>query len=60
VQDEPNGASPALTELRRMLSDGLAKLGLDKTALARRAGLGRTTVSLALQAGAGLCHRSGR
>ncbi|WOX26176.1 helix-turn-helix domain-containing protein [Streptomyces solicathayae] len=34
----------ALTELRRRLDDGLATLGLTKTQLAARAGLGRTTV----------------
>lgn len=39
----------ALAELRKRLSDGLAASGLDKTQLARRAALGRTTVSEAFQ-----------
>ncbi|WP_316746202.1 helix-turn-helix transcriptional regulator, partial [Streptomyces sp. MK7] len=50
MHDEQNGDNPALTELRRMLSGGLAKLKLNQTELAGRAGLGRTTVSEALQA----------
>lgn len=45
MQDEQNGRSPALTKLRRQLADGLARTGLNKTQLANRAGLGRTTVS---------------
>ncbi|GAA4547456.1 hypothetical protein GCM10023097_29200 [Streptomyces collinus] len=51
MRDEQNGHDPALTELRRKLSDGLAKLGLNQTQLARRAELGRTTVSQAFQNG---------
>ncbi|MFD5895930.1 helix-turn-helix domain-containing protein, partial [Streptomyces sp. NPDC060366] len=46
--DEQNGHSPQLTKLRARLADGLARARLDKTQLARRAGLGRTTVSEAL------------
>ena len=41
----------ALTGLRNRLEDGLAHLGLTKTQLAARAGLGRTTVHAAFQAG---------
>ncbi|MFE0201004.1 helix-turn-helix domain-containing protein, partial [[Kitasatospora] papulosa] len=48
--DHQNGQSPALTELRRRLSDGLARARLNKTQLARNVGLGRTTVQLAFQA----------
>ncbi|MET8955504.1 helix-turn-helix transcriptional regulator [Streptomyces sp. NPDC004533] len=47
--DEQNGDSPALTELRRKLQVGLARMRLSKTELAARAGLGRTTVSEAFQ-----------
>ncbi|MFE7276421.1 tetratricopeptide repeat protein [Streptomyces sp. NPDC057623] len=50
MRDEQNGRNPAVTELRRRLSSGLATMRLDKTTLARRAGLGRTTVSQAFQA----------
>jgi transcriptional regulator with XRE-family HTH domain len=46
--DEQNGHSPQLTELRGRLADGLAQARLNQTQLARRAGLGRTTVSEAL------------
>ncbi|MET7674381.1 helix-turn-helix domain-containing protein [Streptomyces seoulensis] len=46
--DEQNGRSPQLTELRGRLADGLARARLNQTQLARRAGLGRTTVSEAL------------
>ncbi|WP_322500206.1 helix-turn-helix domain-containing protein [Streptomyces rochei] len=46
-----NGDSPALTELRGKLSDGLARNRINKTELARRSGLGRTTVSEAFQVG---------
>ncbi|MEV8562001.1 helix-turn-helix transcriptional regulator [Streptomyces sp. NPDC051917] len=49
MRDEQNGHNPALTELRRMLNSGLARMRLNKTALARRADLGRTTVSQAFQ-----------
>ncbi|MET8453505.1 helix-turn-helix domain-containing protein [Streptomyces sp. NPDC005209] len=51
MRDEQNGHNPALTELRRRLSDGLAKFGLNQTELAGRARLGRTTVSQAFQSG---------
>ncbi|MET9110040.1 helix-turn-helix domain-containing protein [Streptomyces zhihengii] len=46
--DEQNGHSPQLTQLRGRLADGLARAQLNQTQLARRAGLGRTTVSEAL------------
>ncbi|AQU70148.1 AAA family ATPase [Streptomyces niveus] len=49
MRDEQTGQNPALIELRRRLSGGLARLGLDKSQLAARAQLGRTTVSEALQ-----------
>ncbi|MFE1927543.1 hypothetical protein ACFW91_33935 [Streptomyces asoensis] len=42
--------NPALTELRGKLAAGLAHMRLNKTNLAGRAGLGRTTVSEAFQA----------
>ncbi|MFJ5780425.1 hypothetical protein [Streptomyces sp. NPDC093094] len=48
MHDEQNSHGPALTELRRRLADGLARARLNQTQLARRAGLGRTTVSEAL------------
>nr|WP_188277251.1 helix-turn-helix transcriptional regulator [Streptomyces sp. CBMA152] len=41
----------ALIELRKKLADGLARAGLNKTQLAARAELGRTTVQEAFQAG---------
>ncbi|MDV9170074.1 helix-turn-helix domain-containing protein [Streptomyces sp. W16] len=44
-----NTPAAALAELRKRLSDGLAASGMDKTQLARRAALGRTTVSEAFQ-----------
>ncbi|MFB7248310.1 hypothetical protein ACFCYX_38355 [Streptomyces populi] len=50
VHDEQNGDNQALTELRRRLHDGLALSGLNKTQLAARTSLGRTTVSQAFQA----------
>lgn len=46
-----NGDNPALTELRGKLSDGLARNRINKTELARRSELGRTTVSEAFQPG---------
>ncbi|WP_328373763.1 helix-turn-helix domain-containing protein (plasmid) [Streptomyces sp. NBC_00445] len=49
--DMQNGSSPALTELRKRLSDGLARIRLNKTDLAKRAGLGRTTVQEAFRSG---------
>ncbi|MFF8681149.1 hypothetical protein ACF07F_24855 [Streptomyces sp. NPDC015237] len=48
MHDKRNGHSPALTELRKRLTDGLARALLNQTQLAARAGLGRTTVSEAL------------
>ncbi|MFJ5551232.1 helix-turn-helix domain-containing protein [Streptomyces sp. NPDC093225] len=48
MRDEQDGRDPALTDLRARLSDGLARAGLSQTQLARRAGLGRTTVSQSL------------
>jgi len=48
-QRNRNTPTAALAELRKRLSDGLAASGLDKTQLARRAALGRTTVSEAFQ-----------
>ncbi|MET7606410.1 helix-turn-helix domain-containing protein [Streptomyces avermitilis] len=46
-----NGDSPALTALRRRLEAGRARMRLNKTDLAGRAGLGRTTVSQAFRSG---------
>ncbi|WP_261401077.1 helix-turn-helix domain-containing protein [Streptomyces salinarius] len=46
-----NGDNPALAQLRGKLSDGLARNRINKTELARRSGLGRTTVSEAFQTG---------
>jgi hypothetical protein len=43
--DGQNSNRQALTDLRARLSDGLARIGLNKSVLARGAGLGRTTVS---------------
>ncbi|MEU6260468.1 tetratricopeptide repeat protein [Streptomyces sp. NPDC047043] len=48
---EWGGEHPALGALRAQLADGLARAGLDKTQLAVRAGLGRTTVHQAFQVG---------
>ncbi|MFJ8011666.1 hypothetical protein [Streptomyces sp. NPDC096339] len=50
MHDEPSELA-ALIELRKRLADGLARAGLNKTQLATRAELGRTTVQEALQAG---------
>ncbi|MFD8636930.1 hypothetical protein [Streptomyces sp. NPDC059533] len=44
MDDEQNDQAQALAELRRQLVDGLATARLDRTRLARRAGLGRTMV----------------
>ncbi|MEU6547902.1 helix-turn-helix domain-containing protein [Streptomyces sp. NPDC046859] len=44
MHDEQRGPEQALTELRGRLADGLARMRLNKTDLAGRAGLGRTTV----------------
>ncbi|MFG2030016.1 helix-turn-helix domain-containing protein [Streptomyces sp. NPDC048825] len=49
MQDEQTEQAAALNELRRSLHDGLARSPLDKTQLARRTGLSRTTVQLAFQ-----------
>ncbi|MFH8753637.1 hypothetical protein ACH4GK_38485 [Streptomyces rimosus] len=51
MHDQQNDPSLALTELRRRLAGGLARCRLDKTRLARKAGLGRTTVWEAFRAG---------
>ncbi|MFF8478623.1 helix-turn-helix domain-containing protein [Streptomyces sp. NPDC015414] len=51
MDDEQHGDSPALTDLRRRLEAGLARMRLTKKDMATRAGLGRTTVSEAFQAG---------
>jgi transcriptional regulator with XRE-family HTH domain/Tfp pilus assembly protein PilF len=48
VQEGWSGPEAELAELRRRLEDGLACARLTKTQLAQRAGLGRTTVSEAL------------
>ncbi|KMO96064.1 helix-turn-helix domain-containing protein [Streptomyces roseus] len=48
MHDEYNGQNPALTELRERLKGGMARMRLNQTDLAKRAGLGRTTVSEAL------------
>ncbi|MFD9303020.1 helix-turn-helix domain-containing protein, partial [Streptomyces sp. NPDC060048] len=48
VHDEHDGQDPALTELRERLRGGMARMRLNQTDLAKRAGLGRTTVSEAL------------
>ncbi|MET7816632.1 helix-turn-helix domain-containing protein [Streptomyces sp. NPDC005395] len=50
-EQDGNADNPALTELRGRLGDGLARNRINKTELARRSGLGRTTVSEAFQAG---------
>ncbi|MFD7560701.1 helix-turn-helix domain-containing protein [Streptomyces sp. NPDC059835] len=48
MHDEHNGPNPALTELRKRLKGGMARMRLNQTDLAQRAGLSRTTVSEAL------------
>ncbi|MFJ7201591.1 MULTISPECIES: tetratricopeptide repeat protein [unclassified Streptomyces] len=48
MHDEENGRAPALAELRRRLTGGMARSRMNQTQLAARAGLGRTTVSEAL------------
>ncbi|MGW4898219.1 SEL1-like repeat protein [Kitasatospora sp. NPDC004240] len=48
---ENTGRPAALAELRRRLNDGLALASLDKTQLATRSALGRTTVQEAFRAG---------
>ncbi|MFD9454139.1 helix-turn-helix domain-containing protein [Streptomyces sp. NPDC059985] len=44
------GRSASLRELQRCLEEGRAKAGLDQSQVAKRAGLGRTTVNGALRA----------
>ncbi|KUN57221.1 hypothetical protein AQJ46_48325 [Streptomyces canus] len=51
MHDKQDGRGAALTALLSRLSDGLARAGLNKTQLAARAGLGRTTVSEAFRGG---------
>ncbi|MFD9409394.1 hypothetical protein ACFWBN_20590 [Streptomyces sp. NPDC059989] len=51
MHDEQTKADAALTELRKQLTDGLARTRLTKTQLATRARKGRTTVQQALQDG---------
>ncbi|WP_323188312.1 helix-turn-helix domain-containing protein [Streptomyces sp. NBC_00249] len=48
MHDKHNGQNPALPELRKRLRAGMARMRLNQTDLATRAGLGRTTVSEAL------------
>ncbi|MGW4506891.1 hypothetical protein ACWENO_19880 [Streptomyces sp. NPDC004436] len=48
MHDERDGQNPALAELRAKLRGGMGRMRLNQTDLARRAGLGRTTVSEAL------------
>ncbi|MFD3722842.1 helix-turn-helix domain-containing protein, partial [Streptomyces sp. NPDC058674] len=48
MHDEHDSQDPALTELRERLRAGMARMRLNQTDLAKRAGLGRTTVSEAL------------
>ncbi|GGS39186.1 hypothetical protein GCM10010205_81160 [Streptomyces nojiriensis] len=48
MHDEHDSLDPALTELRERLTSGMARMQLNQTDLAKRAGLGRTTVSEAL------------
>ncbi|MDX2530479.1 hypothetical protein [Streptomyces europaeiscabiei] len=49
VQDEQKDRAAALITLRKRLTDGLARVRLNKTQLAAQAGLSRTTVQLAFQ-----------
>ncbi|GAA1327113.1 hypothetical protein GCM10009647_064730 [Streptomyces sanglieri] len=48
MDDEPDRQRSAQSELRSRLDEGRARARLDQTTLARKAGLGRTTVSKAL------------
>ncbi|MFF3737431.1 helix-turn-helix domain-containing protein [Streptomyces sp. NPDC002566] len=50
MHDDQMEPDAALTELRRRLTDGLARARLTKTQLSARAGRGRTTVQQALRA----------
>ncbi|CAM5647916.1 hypothetical protein STANM337S_06503 [Streptomyces tanashiensis] len=45
MRDEYDGENPALADLRKRLRAGMARMRLNQTDLAKRAGLGRTTVS---------------
>lgn len=56
MQGQQVSREAALAELRALLADGLAKARLNKTQLAARAGLGRTTVQSAFRT-ADLFHR---
>ncbi|MGC5007803.1 tetratricopeptide repeat protein [Streptomyces sp. NBC_00353] len=49
TRTEKSEGQPPLVELQALLDQGCAKAQLDQTRLARRAGLGRTTVSQALR-----------
>lgn len=51
MHDKQNGDSPALTELRKRLTDGLAVARLNRTQLATQARVGRTKVWEALAPG---------
>ncbi len=48
VHREPGGQEDQLAELRRQLTEGLARARLTQTQLAQRTGLSRTTIALAL------------
>ncbi|MFF4648231.1 tetratricopeptide repeat protein [Streptomyces sp. NPDC001389] len=48
MHDEHDSQDPALMELRERLRGGMARLRVNQTDLAQRAGLGRTTVSESL------------
>ncbi|MER5618752.1 hypothetical protein [Streptomyces sp. NPDC002215] len=54
MHDEPDRRRSALSELRSRLDEGRARARLDQTTLARKAGLGRTTVSKALSPSGGV------
>ncbi|MEU6194237.1 helix-turn-helix transcriptional regulator, partial [Streptomyces sp. NPDC047061] len=54
MYDEQDQRDEALIQLRGRLADGLAHARLSKTQLAKQAGLGRTTVQQAFQAGASI------
>ncbi|MEU8764291.1 helix-turn-helix domain-containing protein [Streptomyces sp. NPDC048659] len=51
MHDEHDSRHPALRELRERLRAGMARMRVNQTDLAQRAGLGRTTVSEALSPG---------
>ncbi|WP_406500204.1 helix-turn-helix domain-containing protein [Streptomyces sp. NBC_00846] len=54
MHDEPDRRRSAQSELRSRLDEGRARARLDQTTLARKAGLGRTTVSKALSPSGGV------